>query len=339
MSAMNAPVKNCDFCGGGGHQSQDCQEGNPFAHAEQANYMQNFQRGQGNFNGNQFYNPNWRNHPNLSWSNNPQQPQQQQRFEPQQQRRSPEDMLSKYIEANEARMKNQEASIKNIETQIGQLTNLLTNRAPGALPSDTEKNPREQANAITLRSGTKYDEPRMKEAEAQEKEKDVDPQKEGDAEDEEAERAKEKARVDQRVKEYQKRYDRIPFPGRLKKQMEEKHYKKFLDIFRSLHINIPLADALEQMPKYAKYLKDMLTKKRKWEEHETVMLTEESSAILRKKLPPKLKDPGSFSIPCMIGETQFNNALCDLGASVNLMPFSLFEKLGVGDVKPTTISL
>ena len=93
------------------------------------------------------------------------------------------------------------------------------------------------------------------------------------------------------------------------------------------------------MPKYAKYLKDMLTKKHKWEEHETVMLTEESSTMLRKKFPPKMKDPGSFSIPCMIGETQFSNALCDLGASVNLMPFSLFEKLGVGDVKPTTMSL
>src|SRR3954469_11628302 len=121
--------------------------------------------------------------------------------------------------------------------------------------------------------------------------------------------------------------------------MEEKHYKKFLDIFRSLHINIPLADALEQMPKYAKYLKDMLTKKRKWEEHETIMLTEESSVILRKKLPPKLKDPGSFSIPCMIGDTQFNNALCDLGASVNLMPFSLFEMLRIVEVKQTTISM
>src|SRR4051812_18644962 len=101
----------------------------------------------------------------------------------------------------------------------------------------------------------------MKETEAQMKE--VDPQKDGDVEDEEAECAKEKARVDQRVKEYEKKYDRIPFSGRLKKQMEENHYKKFLDIFKSLHLNIPLADALEQMPKYAKYLMDMLTKKRK----------------------------------------------------------------------------
>src|SRR4051812_15626179 len=134
----------------------------------------------------------------------------------------------------------------------------------------------------------------MKETKAQVKEKEVDPQKDDEAKDEEIEHAKEKARVDQRVKEYERKYDHIPFLGRLKKQMEEKHYKKFLDIFRSLHINIPLADALEQMPKYAKYLKDMLTKKRKWEEHETVMLTEESSALLKKKVATKTKRSGKF---------------------------------------------
>ena len=69
------------------------------------------------------------------------------------------------------------------------------------------------------------------------------------------------------------------------------------------------------------------------------MLTEESSAILQKKLPPKLKDPGSFTIPCTIGKSYFDRALCDLGASINLMPFSVFRKLGLGEVKLTTISL
>ncbi|XP_030924850.1 uncharacterized protein LOC115951859 [Quercus lobata] len=69
------------------------------------------------------------------------------------------------------------------------------------------------------------------------------------------------------------------------------------------------------------------------------MLTEESSAILQKKLPPKLKDPGSFTIPCAIGKSYFDRALCDLGASINLMPLSVFRKLGLGEVKPTTISL
>ena len=106
-----------------------------------------------------------------------------------------------------------------------------------------------------------------------------------------------------------------------------------------MHINIPLIKALEQMPKYAKFLKDIISKKQKLEEHETVMLTDESSAILQKKLPPKLKDPGSFTIPCTIGKSYFDRALCDLGASINLMPLSVFKKLGIGEVKPTIISL
>ena len=69
------------------------------------------------------------------------------------------------------------------------------------------------------------------------------------------------------------------------------------------------------------------------------MLTEESSAILQKKLSPKLKDPGSFTIPCTIGKSYFDRALCDLGASINLMALSIFRKLGLGEVKTTTISL
>ena len=69
------------------------------------------------------------------------------------------------------------------------------------------------------------------------------------------------------------------------------------------------------------------------------MLIEESSAILQKKLPPKLKDPGSFTIPFTIGKSYFDRALCDLGASINLMPLSVFRKLGLGEVKSTTISL
>src|SRR3954469_21219540 len=110
-------------------------------------------------------------------------------------------------------------------------------------------------------------------------------------------------------------------------------------MFRGLCINIPLADALEQMPKYAKYLKDIITKKRRLGDHETVMLTEESSALLKNKLPPKLQDPGSFSIPCTIGSLRFQNALCDLGASVNILPYSLVKRLGIGEVKPTSIKL
>lgn len=93
------------------------------------------------------------------------------------------------------------------------------------------------------------------------------------------------------------------------------------------------------MPSYVKFMKEILLNKRKLGEYETMMLTEECTAILQNKLPPKLKDPGSFTIPCTIGNSYFKKALCDLGASINLMPLSIFRQLGIGEVKSTTISL
>src|SRR2546430_971125 len=142
------------------------------------------------------------------------------------------------------------------------------------------------------------------------------------------------------LKSEQNKYeDRLPYPNRLKRVHDEKQYSKFLDMFRSLHINVPLADMLEQMPKYAKIVKDILSNKRKFKAFETLLLTEESSAILQKKLPQKLDNPGSFTIPCIIGNVTFENALCDLGASVNIIPYTLFTKLGIGEAKPTSIAL
>ncbi|KAI5343032.1 hypothetical protein L3X38_010908 [Prunus dulcis] len=88
----------------------------------------------------------------------------------------------------------------------------------------------------------------------------------------------------------------IPFPQRLRKNKVDGQFAKFLEMFRKLHINIPFAEALEQMPSYAKFMKDILSKKRKFGEHEKIQLTEECSAILQRKLPPKQKDRGSFKI-------------------------------------------
>jgi len=93
------------------------------------------------------------------------------------------------------------------------------------------------------------------------------------------------------------------------------------------------------MPSYAKFLKELLSNKRKIEEDETVNLTEECSAIIQNKLPPKLKDPGSFSIPCVIGCETIEKVICDLGVSVSLMPLSLCERMGIGELKPTRINL
>ncbi|XP_058005377.1 uncharacterized protein LOC110643723 [Hevea brasiliensis] len=131
----------------------------------------------------------------------------------------------------------------------------------------------------------------------------------------------------------------LPFPQRFQKAILDKQFGKFLEVLQKLYINIPFIEALSQMPSYAKFLKDILSNRRRLEDYETVTLTKECSAILRNKLPPKLKDPRSFSIPCLISNMNIDKALYDLGASVSLMPLSICKKLDVGKLKPTTISL
>jgi hypothetical protein len=130
-----------------------------------------------------------------------------------------------------------------------------------------------------------------------------------------------------------------PFSQTLVKPKKE---KKLLDIFetlRKVEINIPLLDAIQQILAYAKFLKDCCTHKRKFQEHETMALTEEVSAMLLRKLPPNLKDPSSFTIPCRIGDQTFERALLDLGVRVNLLPYTVYETLGLGELQPTFITL
>ncbi|XP_015965674.1 uncharacterized protein LOC107489440 [Arachis duranensis] len=93
------------------------------------------------------------------------------------------------------------------------------------------------------------------------------------------------------------------------------------------------------MSLYAKFLKELMTKKRNWKNNEIVILTEECSAIIQHILPQKLKDPRSFQIPCIIGEITVEKALCDLGASINLMSLAMMRKMRIEEAKPTRMAL
>ena len=93
------------------------------------------------------------------------------------------------------------------------------------------------------------------------------------------------------------------------------------------------------MPNYAKFLKEILNKKRKITEEGIVNLTATCSAVIQQKLPAKMKDPVSFTIPCSIGKYEFKKALCDFGASINLMPLSVVRRLSLGELIPTSITL
>ncbi|XP_070011217.1 uncharacterized protein [Nicotiana sylvestris] len=104
-----------------------------------------------------------------------------------------------------------------------------------------------------------------------------------------------------------------------------------------LSINVPLVEALEQMSGYAKFMKDLVKKKRSMD-CETIKMTRQVSTIVHS-MAPKLEDPSAFTILCTIGSANFSKALCDLGASINLMPYSVFKTLGFGQKRLTSMRL
>ncbi|GKB84754.1 reverse transcriptase domain-containing protein, partial [Tanacetum coccineum] len=135
-------------------------------------------------------------------------------------------------------------------------------------------------------------------------------------------------------------YPLVPFPSRLKKQKKDDEWEKFLSIFKHIHINLPLLEALNQMPKRAKVLKDLHSNKAKLESAaSSVTLSKECSTTIQKNLPKKKGDPRSFTLPCLIGTLSVKNALADLGASINPMPYSFFLRLGISKLKPTMMSI
>ena len=119
----------------------------------------------------------------------------------------------------------------------------------------------------------------------------------------------------------------------------DSQYARFLNIFKKLEINIPFAEALAQMPHYAKFMKDIINKKRKLYEGGVVSLSANFTAIIQKNIPKKMQDPRSFTIPCSIGNFEFGKALCDSDASINLMPLLVVKMLSLGELTPTTMSL
>ncbi|XP_076947180.1 uncharacterized protein LOC143619035 [Bidens hawaiensis] len=106
-----------------------------------------------------------------------------------------------------------------------------------------------------------------------------------------------------------------------------------METFRKVEVNIPLLDAIKQVPRYAKFLEELCTSKKKLKGNETVKVNENVSAVLQKRLPPKCKDPSVFTIPCKMGNLSIPRAMLDLGASINVLPYSIFKTLNVGPLK------
>ena len=130
-----------------------------------------------------------------------------------------------------------------------------------------------------------------------------------------------------------------PFPQAFKKKKNSVNQTEMLEVLRQVKVNIPLLDMIKQVPTYAKFLKDLCTVKRGFNVNKKAFLTEQVSDIIQWKTPVKYKDPGCPTISVNIGGISVEKALLDLGASVNLLPYSMYKQLGLGEFKPTSITL
>ncbi|KAG8479562.1 hypothetical protein CXB51_029356 [Gossypium anomalum] len=238
------------------------------------------------------YNPGWRDHPNLSFGANPRYNQPYQNRVPQQPRDSGNSLetLVNKLAANMLDFQQKtEASIRELTTSIEKMN------SQGKLPSQTEPNPRQNVNAVMLRSGKVPAKPPLLK---------IQP----------------------------------PFPGRLNQYRKSKEDKEILEIFRNVEINLLLLDAIRQIPQYAKFLKELCTNKRKLTGNEKVSVGENVTALLQRKMPVKCKDRGMFAIPCKIGHLGIKKAMFDLRASINVMPYSIYESLNAGFLTKTSVT-
>ena len=319
------------------------------------------------------YNSNWRNHPNLSWRPNPPAyvpPGAKPQFGSQSQPQPPpssspveqailnlskvvgsfveeqkginvklaqridtvESTLNKRIDGLES---NLNQKIDNLQYSITKINKLLEVQERGRFPSQTVPNPKgihevgssnnsgmdEVKAIITLRSGKEVDQPMPKPVE-------------------ETRKGEELQSEHILLKEDSMKYSMPPpFPQALRSKKKASKQAGILEVLRQVKVNIPLLDIIKQVPAYAKFLKNLYTIKKGLCIEKKAFLTEKVSAIIQSKNPVKYKDPGSPTISVNIGGNCIDKSLLDLGASVNLLPYSVYKQLGLGELKPTNITL
>ena len=191
------------------------------------------------------------------------------------------------------------------------------------MSSSSEPNPRrdEVKAIITLRSGKELKQPVPKPTKEGQEAKEVEPNEVVTKENTE------------------KNNTPPPFPQALKVKKKAINQAEILEVLRQVKVNIPLLDMIKQVPTYAKFLKDLCIVKRGLNVDKKAFLIEQVSAIIQCKTPVKYKDPGCPTISVNIRGTCVEKALLDLGASVNLLPYSVYKQLGLGELKLTSITL
>nr|GEY87911.1 reverse transcriptase domain-containing protein [Tanacetum cinerariifolium] len=259
---------------------------------------------------------------------------------PQTQGVSKEDFLA-FVKDNDAVMRNMQTQGQNMQNQLTNLTDLITKfvnsnsastSSSGTIPSNTIANPKSDLKAITTQSDVSYDGPQIPpstsflpkvvENKPEARKDTMNPTNNGITEDVQPQDVQSESPV----------LTSKPVTSPISEPV-------IASIFKDMSFEISFADALILMPKFASTLKALIGNKEKLSEMARTPLNEHCSAILLKKLPKKLGDPGKFLIPCDFPGMAECLALADLDASINLMPFSMWKRLSLPDLTPTYMTL
>nr|KAJ0207013.1 hypothetical protein LSAT_V11C500254800 [Lactuca sativa] len=232
-------------------------------------------------------------------------------------------------------LRNQQASIHNIEKQLGQLAKQINQRAPGGLPSNTKQNPRmAHVNAITTNSEPIHNPLTF----VQKNHNKVQTEEVSSWNSSKPDSTRRVANMDSTsrqpvntnctlLKPYR---PSLPFPSRAMPDEQIQEYRRFMEHIKALQVNIPFVETILQTPKYGSLLKNLFTTRRNIEEVAEIVLSE---------LPKKRGDLGSITVPCQFGNIMITRALTDSGASINIMPYSFFQKLNLPVPKPIPMKI
>ncbi|GKD89194.1 reverse transcriptase domain-containing protein [Tanacetum coccineum] len=253
-----------------------------------------------------------------------------------------------YVKANGAVVRNMQNQGQGLQNHMTNLTEMLSkfissntasSSSSGTLPSQTVTNPREHVNAITTRSGKTcegHSTPLVPTSIVS------TPPKEPEQNPETSMDKAKKIVQEPNSPEPNSYQPKLPYPERMKvreKDTPSAQQSRFMKLFKQLRLEIGLKDALIEMPKFNKWLSALLRNKEKLEEIIVTTVNAECSAIILNKVPEKLEDPGKFLIPYALQELDRTNTLSDSGASINLLPHSIYKQLGLGALKPTQMTL
>ncbi|XP_035546578.1 uncharacterized protein LOC108985990 [Juglans regia] len=327
-------VEVCSLCTDSNHKTQDCLVMPVFqqSDSEQMQLVNWVNRAQNQPFSNT-YNPGWRNHPNFSCRNDKPDrspPPSQQPFH----QAAPQHQYQPYQSSQNYHFVAPPGFQPHVTAQSSQ------SQSSGRSSLDDREVFETVKDVLTLRSGKEVPQPEMT-MDTQV----VAPTPKDATETDEAEKEPEVVRpelkkpVSADVETSRGYQPVVSYPQRLASVQKNKCHTEIQEIFKQVKINIPLLDVIQQVPSYAKFLKDLCAVKRKLNVKKKAFLTEQVSALILSETPQKFRDPGSPSISIIIGESRIGRALLDLGSSVKMLPFSVYEQLGLGELKKTSIML